>query len=420
MRPPLRLIVIGTLSLLAILALAWSAATVIRQQRSGAEGEARQDFFSALFPFLGGGQQGPFPEPNIEPGEGISDQQAPLLRQVWPEPVSGFGIISRGEETYIQYLDRATGHMYESRIDTLGSERTTNTTIPRVLEALWVADGQTILRYLDAEGRLITFSASTTSSTEDGGANLSGRFLESDITALAVRPDGKKIFYLVSGTGSTVGYEANPDGSGRRAIFESPLREWKVEWPAAPYITLATKASGGANGTAFVLNPSTSALKKIVDTLPGLMVRLAKDGNVAFITSTDAGYAQTWFTDMRTGLYGNSALEALPEKCVSAEDEVWFCGSAQSDPGQLLPDAWYQGRFSFNDDIWATRRGYDFVEFIARTSENVPGGLDLVNPTLSPDEEYLVFMNKKDLSLWSLRLVEPQAEAAAEAAGENE
>jgi hypothetical protein len=60
---------------------------------------------------------------------------------------------------------------------------------------------------------------------------------------------------------------------------------------------------------------------------------------------------------------------------------------------------------SFSDDIWVIDLAMGSANVIATPVETAGEEIDFINPMLSPDEHYLIFMNKKDSSLWSLRLV---------------
>src|SRR5258706_5577502 len=74
-------------------------------------------------------------------GTGGRDQSptSGKLRKLVSAPVAGFTIIS-GTTTVVRYLEKDTGHIYD--INLQGSnQRVTNTTIPRVYEAIFANDG---------------------------------------------------------------------------------------------------------------------------------------------------------------------------------------------------------------------------------------------------------------------------------------
>ena len=68
------------------------------------------------------------------------------------------------------------------------------------------------------------------------------------------------------------------------------------------------------------------------------------------------------------------------------------------------PDDWYKGIISSNDKIWQ----YNIKSADVRLIANLLNSNSLINAfNLNTDnkDDYLFFMNKDDLSLWSLDLV---------------
>jgi hypothetical protein len=79
------------------------------------------------------------------------------------------------------------------------------------------------------------------------------------------------------------------------------------------------------------------------------------------------------------------------------------CGVPSYFPEANYPDDWYKGVISFNDEIWI----YDVNNFAkekVNISQRDKVALDIINPQLSEDDNFLLFQNKKDLSLWILDL----------------
>jgi hypothetical protein len=99
------------------------------------------------------------------------------------------------------------------------------------------------------------------------------------------------------------------------------------------------------------------------------------------------------------------ALQTLPEKCVWKKDNIYiYCAIPSVFPSGEYPDSWYQGISSFNDNIWMVDATTG-----KSTSVFVPGSLtikllDMTNLTLSPAEDFLFFINKRDSSLWAFDL----------------
>ncbi|MFA6050487.1 MAG: hypothetical protein WC761_04805, partial [Candidatus Paceibacterota bacterium] len=81
---------------------------------------------------------------------------------------------------YVRYMDRATGHISEIKTDEPTAVKITNTTIPKVYEAIFVPGGNTVIaRFLSDDEEILTYSitlrdkptTATTSATKPTVAN---------------------------------------------------------------------------------------------------------------------------------------------------------------------------------------------------------------------------------------------------------
>ena len=99
----------------------------------------------------------------------------------------------------------------------------------------------------------------------------------------------------------------------------------------------------------------------------------------------------------------SNLLRTLAEKCVwSVGGASVYCGVPIHPEDTHYPDAWYKGQVSFSDNIWKIDMENIFSESL--TSDYSDIELDVIKPALSLSDDYLVFINKKDSSLWSLTL----------------
>lgn len=84
--------------------------------------------------------------------------------------------------------------------------------------------------------------------------------------------------------------------------------------------------------------------------------------------------------------------------------DIIYCAVPQDIAFGDYPDAWYQGLISFTDDFWRINTKTGETRLLARLNELSDESIDVTNPVLSTNEDYLIFNNKKDLSLWGLKL----------------
>ncbi|MBI2045997.1 MAG: hypothetical protein HYT28_01065 [Parcubacteria group bacterium] len=399
------LIVVATVVIIGL----FVAAFLLSRGKSVVPGEGGEGFFGDFFPTEGGGGQAPGAGTGIgtTSKQGISGKEAsallPALRQITTAPIAGAVAFSRNGKTYIRYIEKRTGNVYEADTASYGNNRITNTTIPGVAEAFWNHDGsQMVIRYIDKDtGAIKNFGAKINELKN----TLEGAFLPDSIREIAVSPDADKIFYTLPFQTDTAGASANFDGTKTLNIFNSPFSEWRVSWPLSKTIALATKSSFAASGYLYFLNTQTEALNSVLSGVRGLLALPSPDGKyVLYSESTEDGFILNLFTR------GNKAVtelptSTLPEKCVWAKDSITlYCAAPLIIPMGKYPDAWYQGIVSFSDDIWKINTETGFIDLVMQLEDEARVPIDALNPALSPDEDYLIFINKKDSSLWSLRL----------------
>ena len=92
--------------------------------------------------------------------------------------------------------------------------------------------------------------------------------------------------------------------------------------------------------------------------------------------------------------------KTIAEKCAFLKTlkNVAYCGTPRAESRDGLPDAWWQGKISFQDDFMA------IDTTIAETLFFVQTPLDITNPKPLANGSYLLFRDKSSGNLWSLKL----------------
>ena len=350
-------------------------------------------------------------EPRAEEGgttAGETSVGGEKIRILSRAPVSGFTVINSASSTLVRYIERATGHVYEIGANEITARRITNTTIPRVQEALFADRGETvILRYLDDDGSTVeTYSAKIPEGgvTGNEAGEIKGVFLPRNIDTISVSPDGKKIFYIERFSGGSLGFVAGTQNEGKTQVFNSPLTEWISFWPEEKTVTLTTKPSQGITGRAYDL---TIAAKKTTETMasPGLTTRTSPDGKMILFGTSDNGSLSlgTYDPKERTTLFFDN--RTFPEKCTWASGvSKIYCAVPRALSEGLLPDSWYQGVTSFSDRIWLIDPEQGTSYLITDLERDTRGKIDAAHLSADKDSTYLIFTNKRDGSLWSVEL----------------
>ncbi|HEY4479841.1 MAG TPA: hypothetical protein VI981_05845 [Candidatus Paceibacterota bacterium] len=369
---------------------------------------------------FGGRGTPPIAQPEPQGGQNndnLSSSPLATLRKISSLPQAGAVAIDIENETEILFVDQATGHVFRGSTEDPSISRISNTTIPKITEALWLASGTGfIARYLDQDGKTIQSYSATlipraTSTIEDTGENsvpfkIEGKFLPRNLKVLIPSESDDLIFYIPEGERS-VGYTAKNDETKRTEVFNSDLGEWQIAWPKATHLALTTKPSGTVRGTLYLHNLKTKVTEKIMDGL-GLTALINNSlSRVLYANPSEKEFGLKVLS-IKDHAVTNLGSGGLPEKCVwsKKEDFVVYCAIPKAIPGALYPDMWYQGIVSFNDTIWQLNLKNGSTIELADPEKETGEMMDAVRFFLNGKEDSLFFTNKRDNTLWSISLKE--------------
>lgn len=364
-------------------------------------------------------------ETPIDPGtEPLTPPDVPLsipnLRQLTTWAVAGATASTSNETVLVRHINRGTGHVLQNYLDSAGnSETISNTTIPKIYEALWNNKADKVLfRYANDTGSIMTFAAdilpakptavtgnaSTTPLLNRTAYEIKGTYLTSDIQSIALSPKTDRMFYLTSGINGAVGYTSTLSEGSRAQVFESPLSRWQAEWPEENTITLTTSPTGSGTGYMYFLNPKTGAEKKIISGVRGLTTLTSKDAEKVLYSASRNNTIETYLYTIDEGKRDNVPFTTLPEKCVwgKLSTKDLYCAVPIQITQGNYPDLWYQGRTSFIDKIWYINTDTGEVRLLSDIYSAAGKGIDAINLKLDEREDFLIFMDKNDLTLWSL------------------
>lgn len=340
---------------------------------------------------------------------GFSDTpfvRASALTQISSAPTAGMiaiqTLVGTSTEYAIRYVEKETGHIYDYSITSGQATRISNTTIPRVREALFGNLGNTVVfrRVQEEDGETVeSFLGKITavSTTTPSESRLSGAFLPADILSVAVHPSQHQVFYTTRSIAGGNGFITSD--SGTRAVFSHQFYQWQSSWNAGTTIFLTTAPSRAVGGIAFSLNPSSGAFARVSSTTPGLTILPNPDGETLLLGLMGQNGAGVVAYDTTTRQTTPLSVATLPEKCVWENTTVLYC-ALPSNATQKLPDEWYQGSVSFIDTLWKIDTANGTATYILNPSDAVAEGLDMTHLSVSQNGTHLAFINKKDGSLW--------------------
>ena len=346
------------------------------------ERKSAAEFFYGLFP--GGGERELTEAPTPE-GVGVPTPDA-LGRdvgresfQMVQESVSGAIVV----KDKVRYIEKSSGHVFEMGLDGGNKQRISNTTIPGIFEVIWSGTGsRAILKYLSGE-KLNILSANFT------GSSTQGSFLSPDIKDALFSLKGDRIAYVIEAPDETLVITATPDNKNQTVRLRSPYSSWKILWPEDNNIYLLTSPSAYLDGFLYRINLASGSFTKILGPKPGLLA--SSNGTAWFTSEADL--------DNKT-VINSLAIKTFPEKCVWSKKskDIIFCGVPLSFPAGIYPDDWYKGKVSFDDAILKINLSG------SASSVFTPENAEVINPVLSEDETLLFFINKKDGTLWRVKL----------------
>lgn len=328
-------------------------------------------------------------------------------------PIAGAVVFEKENKVIVRYVDRATGHIYDAALPTqvnsttLEKTRVTNNTLPKIYEAYFRLDGNAVLlRSLENDSDVVeNLSLALTpprATSSNALYSVSSTALRGDISSVTAG-SGNTLFYAVRDTTAVVSSAFN--GTGLRTLLKSAFTDWHLS-SAGNSLVIYTKASASAPGYAYALNSSTGTLRKILGPLNGLTAVPNTSGNRVVYSYTDNGVIRAFAKN----LVNNSVTEILPtalaEKCIWSikQTGILFCAAPIDESIGGEPDNWYRGVTHFSDRIWFFDTDADIAQVLVEPNSGFGVDIDVINPKLSPDEDYLVFTNKTDLSLWALKL----------------
>lgn len=396
----------------------------ILQSNNGTPG-GTNSVFKNFFPFGGSTTTTPVvstqPTTNQNPTPTTSNY-GQKLRKISTDPVAGAGVLDVKAGTVVRHIEKATGHIFETELFSPNQTRISNTTIPMVYDAIWGnKNGSLIARYLkddnqtvDTYGLLIkeTSIATTPQSLTGVGGGATGTGLESTVSAVKFPANisdisvfGSSVFSLEQSANASFGYISNFDGTKKTQIWNSPIKELLSQYVNAKTIALTTKPDQNTPGFLYFVDTGNGQVKRIIGNVFGLS-DLVDDLASQVLYLDQGNNPQLFIFNVKNKTYTTATPTTFPEKCVWSKKDrnVFYCAVPQGVLSRDSLTSWYQGLISFTDDIWK----YNIKNGTANIIENLYGDsneqIDVIKPILSDSEQYLVFINKIDNSLWSLDL----------------
>jgi hypothetical protein len=345
----------------------------------------------------------------------------PKLRLLSNTPVGGYGAsttlanrkLAIEGTTVVRWADRGRGNIYEARGDSSTIETLSNTVVPRIIDSAWNSNVSSFVAAMLApnEGSIdLVFSQlRPQTGTSSAPFALRGSTIHGNVITYAISPRQDRLFALIDEGGNGVGYVSGLDGKGMVKLFTTPLTQLTAEWPEENTIAITTNASANQEGFLYFVNPKTGSWRKIAGPLRGLTTSVSRDAKYALITVSkgDASTLSSTILDVAKKTEIDANLSTLPQKCVWGNfyKNMLYCGVPTVLPEGIYPNEWHLGTMSFKDKIWQINATTGDLKLISDLTKQADRSIDAYRMGLDRNDNYLFFINKNDLSFWSLDLV---------------
>jgi hypothetical protein len=216
---------------------------------------------------------------------------------------------------------------------------------------------------------------------------------------------GENIFYLQTYVGQSRGYISSFDGKTKKQIWLSPLDELSAQMVNANSVALTTKPYQNVPGYTYLVSVSNGSVKKILGNVYGLISLVSPDATKV-LYSSQTGASTMYLYDIKNNTSQIISPATFPEKCVWSKKDVnvVYCAVPENSIDGTSLTSWYLGEISFTDDIWKYDLKQNTASIIEHLGDDSGMQIDVIKPILSNSEQYFVFTNKIDGTLWSLDL----------------
>lgn len=318
----------------------------------------------------------------------------PRLQQITDFPIVGATMGAFGDT--ILFYKKDGGDLFEVDVDGKNLVQISNRTILGAFETMWSPAGDAAaMFYIDGDSKQGLILTGTSTAT----------LLPPETSSFSWSPDGRAAAYLEKHTNGSNLVTANKDLTRPSVVFRTPLADAAIFWVSDNIIAFHTAASRYAQSAVFTYNRRTGAFKKIVGPFHELTAAWSP-GGARLIETHRARGAETREITIR-----NSAGEVLsafpmltaPEKCLWTQAEQLHCAVPRAPIPNEWPDTYIRGEYHTSDLIALVDLDRKEVFEVWNDPQR---NFDIVNLLLTPNNDYLVFIDRNDGTLWSYRMSE--------------
>jgi len=356
---------------------------------------------NTLFPFgnttntgTGNGTNTTIQNPENQTGE------LPRIRKIGNAPVAGMYF---SDNDQFLFVDKVKGNIYRGSTKEREIERLTITTIPALKYAVFIDDAHVIVQNKDEDDVIVSILGSFGDTLE---SELSTTFLPENIKEISPIENGF-IYLQKKSTGASV-IQSDIEGSAQVLLFESGISDWHMKAFSDTQVVLTS--SPAFNEENYMYTLQQNGLLKLITKGLGMSTQISPKGEQIFVSETNLPdtIESSLISLEDTNPTVLNGIRTLADKCVwgNGTNSILYCAVPESIPTEAYPDAWYQGVVSFSDRIWKIDTVRGNADLIADFPKEIGQSLDATQLTVNDSGEYILFINKKDSTLWSVKIID--------------
>ncbi len=328
----------------------------------------------------------------------VSPKKNQALFLLSKNSVLGASIDASGKK--VKYYDKATGNILSVAFNGSDLSTLSSANLAGLIEAFWSPDKEKVISYFEENEQIKKYLHNYSS----GQSTL----LKTEIKQSVWSPDSKKIASLTYDENSATSLisVSNADGSDFQNIFQTRIKDIILEWPASDKISVQTKPSGLAEGTLIFLNPESGEFTTALNGLYGLNAKWSPLGNIFIYSSTSASGKNPSLSSANQFGQNKISFEisTIADKCVFSQDTRFlFCAVPEKvSENAVWPDDYYKGLVATNDSFYKINMETGQKNLILQADGEK--SYDASEIFLSPEENYLIFINRRDGLLYSLKI----------------
>lgn len=344
----------------------------------------------------------------IEEDQGSLEQTAQLninngnLSQLTTRPVAGFAFLATtGSSTEkLRYAERGTGYVFEIDLLSGVETRVSAKTHLAVTDAYFSPDGNAVVLISETDSGL-------EAELEELGDRERSHSLPTNATNLHFS-SSTELRYLLPTSGGSTGYVYNLDEMTTDELFFLPLTDISLSWGVEETV-FYNHAAPWLRGGLYRIN--NNELTLIGNSAYALSAEVPSNSSGVYAVS----YSETNKNGNLTSILLKSASDTpttlpivvIPDKCAfSQAAHVLWCASNALDLGREGQNDWYKGLVAFADLLWKVEVATGKTTLLDNITEISGRDVDVIDLKTDQNDQYLLFKNKRDDTLWLRRLGE--------------